>query len=151
MYSQGPCLFFYEKYEKFQVFQREVTWASSRGQMTLLVLCPLRTVVRAVPGKLAKQCYAVKHFLSSWPLDHCIMDREYINFFISSNFEFVRSFVTIIFDSLKSDLSNLCKEKNVEISELRGNCNELKRSLKFSQHEICSLKTKCDIYVSKHT
>ena len=64
--------------------------------------------------------------------------------------ETVKSFVTVIFDSLKSDLSNLRNENNIEVSELRKECNELKRCLEFFQHEIYSLKFECDIYDSKH-
>ena len=61
------------------------------------------------------------------------MDRETIEFLFANNLQTINSFVTTMFDSVKT-----------EIAQLRTENNDLKHSLEFSQAEIDTLKTKCE-------
>ena len=61
-----------------------------------------------------------------------IMDRSAIELLFTTNTANTKSFVTAMFDSLKSD-----------VHALRSENHELRRSLEFSQGEIDTLKSKC--------
>ena len=66
------------------------------------------------------------------------MDKASIELLFSTNLATIKSFVTTMFDSLKSEIAQVTNE-NVE----------LQRSLEFSQSEITDLKAKCDFLEEK--
>ena len=68
------------------------------------------------------------------------MDKASIELLFSTNLATIKSFVTTMFDSLKSEIAQVTNE-NVE----------LQRSLEFSQSEITDLKAKCDFLEEKVT